>query len=91
MSEKKKAPGVQARVIKSRRQQPVVKAETATQLSEQAATSFSEWLDPPVAMRGCKSMVEHSSILPQCIKAYKNNVAVVRAACQSCKSKRRYQ
>lgn len=75
MSEKKPAPGVNCRVIKARNAQPVVKADTATQLSEETSRNASEWINPETEMRGLKVMVTHSSILPQCIRAYKNNIA----------------
>ncbi len=34
-----------------------------------------EWIEPPVQLRGLKEMVKHSTILPQCIRAYKDNIA----------------
>lgn len=75
MSNKKQPPGVACHIIKARDQQPVVKAETETQLSEETSRSASEWISPPVPLEGFKIMVSHSSILPQCIRAYKNNIA----------------
>ncbi|MGN1480742.1 phage portal protein [Porcipelethomonas sp.] len=36
---------------------------------------FSEWIAPSLSFEGLKNMVEHSSILPQCISAYKSNIA----------------
>lgn len=75
MSDKKIIPGVSCRVIKARAPQPVQKAETVTQLSVQESLSAYEWVSPPVALAGLKIMVSHSSILPQCIRAYKNNIA----------------
>ncbi|WP_195985367.1 phage portal protein [Clostridium sp. D33t1_170424_F3] len=75
MSDKKELPGVACRVVKARGPAPVQKAETPTQLSVQASQSASEWVSPPVPLSGLKVMVSHSSILPQCIRAYKNNIA----------------
>ncbi|MGN0621825.1 MAG: phage portal protein [Porcipelethomonas sp.] len=37
--------------------------------------SGSDWLAPSLPLEGLKNMVEHSSILPQCISAYKSNIA----------------
>lgn len=73
MSEKKVLPGVSVHIVKAAR--PIEKAETATHLSTQEATNASEWINQPVDMHGLKVMVTHSSILPQCIRAYKNNIA----------------
>lgn len=75
MSDKKQLPGVACHVIKAHDPQPVTKADTATQLSEETSRSASEWITPDVDLRGLKIMVSHSSILPQCIRAYKNNIA----------------
>lgn len=35
----------------------------------------SDWFAPSLSLDGLKNMVEHSSILPQCISAYKSNIA----------------
>ncbi len=56
----------------------LIKAREALIGSSQLNSDYSfsdEWLEPPQDMRGLKHMVEHSSILPQCIRAYKNNIA----------------
>lgn len=53
----------------------ISKADTSTQLSEQEAYNASVWVNPPFDMRGLKKMVVESSILPQCIRAYKSNIA----------------
>lgn len=52
---------------------PVEKADSSTQVSNQ--TSGSVWVTPRADLRGLKVMVSQSSILPQCIRAYKNNIA----------------
>ena len=69
----KKRANVAAHIIKAAA--PVVKAENPTQLDQSAETALSEWISPPADLRGLKTYVEHSSILPQCIRAYKNNIA----------------
>nr|WP_280634202.1 phage portal protein [Anaerovorax sp. IOR16] len=33
------------------------------------------WIEPPIQLDGLNTMVEHSTILPQCIRAYKDNIA----------------
>ena len=33
------------------------------------------WIEPQTELSGLKVMVEHSTILPQCIRAYKDNIA----------------
>lgn len=68
-----KQPQVKAHIFKAAA--PVTKAETPTQITEQDSSAVSDWLSPPADLRGYKAMVSHSSILPQCIRAYKNNIA----------------
>ena len=77
---KRMQPGkVQARIIKAWNQPPdpapVQKADASTQITRDEAFNSSEWISPPVRMEGYERMVEESSILPQCIRAYKNNIA----------------
>lgn len=69
----KKRANVAAHIIKA--EAPIAKAENPTQLDENSASGLSEWLSPPADLRGFKLYAEHSSILPQCIRAYKNNIA----------------
>lgn len=73
----KKHPGkVTARIIKAHDlAQPVSKAETSTQLSREDVYTVGDWIQPPARMEGLERMVSESSILPQCIRAYKNNIA----------------
>jgi len=52
---------------------PITKADKPTQVSGQSNASI--WATPSVDQRGLKVMVSQSSILPQCIRAYKNNIA----------------
>ena len=73
MSEEKKQRPVQmsVRVIAPK---PVEKAENAAQLDKDDGTNAGDWLSPPLDMRGLKTMVTQSTILPQCTRAYKNNI-----------------
>ena len=66
-----------ARVIKGRTQddRAVRKAETTTQVTTQEQYNASEWIAHPVNLAGLKNLVTDSTILPQCIRAYKNNIA----------------
>jgi len=66
---------VNVHVIKARACEPINKAETATQVAAVKEGSASQWITPSIDMRGLKAMVSHSTILPQCIRAYKNNIA----------------
>jgi len=73
MSDEKKQRQYGVRIVKE--QGPVAKAETPTQLSEKELRNASMWLTPPVDLRGLKALATNSTILPQCIRAYKNNIA----------------
>ncbi len=73
MSEKPKKPQIKVSVVKSAA--PVKKAENSTQLNREDAYSGNEWLANPVDIRGLAVMVDESTILPQCIRAYKSNIA----------------
>jgi len=64
---------IAAHIIKA--VEPVAKAETPTHVSEREAANASVWINPTVDQRGLKVMVTQSSILPQCTRAYKNNIA----------------
>lgn len=68
--------GMQVRIIKEQRQQaPVEKAENSVQLTEQEVYNAGDWITPPNELKGLRNLVKHSTILPQCIRAYKNNIA----------------
>lgn len=68
--------GMQVRIIKEQRQQALVeKAENSVQLTEQEVYNAGDWITPPNDLRGLRNLVKHSTILPQCIRAYKNNIA----------------
>lgn len=53
----------------------VVKSEITTQINENEAFNAGDWIEPPTDLRGYKELVNNSAILPQCIRAYKNNIA----------------
>lgn len=64
------------RIIKaSEDPSPIAKAENTTHLESSDEYVASDWLKPPIDLVGLKELVNHSSILPQCIRAYKNNIA----------------
>lgn len=67
---------VHARVIKEMQpvRTPVKKAETSTQIEMQEAYNGSEWIQQPVNLHALERYVSESSILPQCIRSYKNNI-----------------
>lgn len=69
----KKLPGMQVRIIKAQGQ--VEKADTSVQITQQEAYNAGDWITPRHDMRGLAKLVENSTILPQCIRAYKNNIA----------------
>lgn len=76
----KKAGRVKATIIKADRSgQPedinIKKADVSTQVTEESVYNAGEWIEPPMNLEGFKVLVNESSILPQCIRAYKNNIA----------------
>lgn len=85
MANNKKSPSIGVKIIKSdaestplsvfTNRQPVEKSDKSEQLSRVNSASASEWISHPVDMRGLKELVDDSTILPQCIRAYKNNIA----------------
>lgn len=70
----KKQSGMQVRIIKEQGK-PIEKADTSTQLSQEQAFNAGDWITPPNDLRGLRNLVKNSTILPQCIRAYKNNIA----------------
>lgn len=69
-------PKQQIRIIKEQRQQaPIEKADTSLQLTEQEVYNAGDWITPPNDLIGLRNLVKNSTILPQCIRAYKNNIA----------------
>lgn len=68
--------GMQVRIIKEQGQQaPIEKADTSVQLTEQEVYNAGDWITPINDLRGLRNLVKNSTILPQCIRAYKNNIA----------------
>lgn len=65
--------GISTRLIKSTA--PIEKAAASTEIQSNMNGGYSDFIAPPTDLRGYKKLVNHSSILPQCIKAYKNNIA----------------
>ncbi len=53
----------------------VEKSDKGEQLDPSIQTSASDWIPHPIDMRGLKMLVDNSTILPQCIRAYKSNIA----------------
>lgn len=76
---KKKTPQVRARVIKAddpvQQGMNIKKADSSTQVTAEEAYNAGDWIEPPQRLEGYKRLVTESSILPQCIRAYKNNIA----------------
>lgn len=73
MSDIKQKPTISAKIIKaSQPEKTIAKAEQSTAIVDSNAFI---WIDPPVNQQGLKVMVDHSTILPQCIRAYKDNIA----------------
>lgn len=66
---------VHARIIKGVHSDTVRKAETSTQIAPQDAFNAGDWITSVNDMRGLMALVKHSTILPQCIRAYKSNIA----------------
>lgn len=89
MANNKHSPSVGVKIIKSddksaplsvftdrkSAEKSVEKSDKSEQLSRDNSSNASEWISHLVDMRGLKELVDDSTILPQCIKAYKNNIA----------------
>ncbi len=54
---------------------PISKADGSLQISPEEAYTAGIWTKPPFDLRGLSKMVDESTILPQCIRAYKSNIA----------------
>lgn len=52
----------------------IMKSETPEQRSEVTQINAVEWIQHTIDQRGLKELVQHSTVLPQCIRAYKNNI-----------------
>ena len=85
MDEKKApTPRMDVKIIKSSsidtptvfyEQQKVEKSDKGEQLDPSIQISASDWIPHAIDMRGLKILVDNSTILPQCIRAYKSNIA----------------
>lgn len=85
MADNKHSPNVGVKIIKSDEdsipfsvftdRKAIEKSDKSEQLSRESSANASEWISHPIDMRGLKELVSDSTILPQCIKAYKNNIA----------------
>lgn len=83
MSDKAKAPVTGVKIVKSQfdtyldpiYSQRIEKSDKSEQLDESVNISSSDWIPHWLDMAGLEAMVQHSTILPQCIRAYKNNIA----------------
>lgn len=83
--EKKSGPKVAVRIVKQNEplnpptvfydQRKIEKSDKSEQLDPAVSISASNWISHPVDMRGLKELVDDSTILPQCIRAYKSNIA----------------
>ena len=73
MSEQKKPGLVGVRVIKER-SAPVAKSLSPTQVDYENTLAAGDWIEPPVDLFGLRVMVSQSTILPQCARAYRNNI-----------------
>ncbi|MCM1227499.1 MAG: phage portal protein [Clostridium sp.] len=63
---------VHAEIFKT--EEPIRKSDKPENLSPESEFPC-EWITPLLDLKGLENMVEHSSILPQCISAYKANIA----------------
>lgn len=70
--------GVSVTVIKAddeTRMEPVLKAESSVQIDEDEKMHANDWPEPELPLDGLEEIVKNSSILPQCCRAYKSNIA----------------
>lgn len=74
---KKKLANVGARVVKSLAKEEdeiIQKALTPTYVELEETKNASEWIKQPFMLEGFRNIVNHSTVLPQCIRAYRNNI-----------------
>lgn len=62
---------IKATIIKS----DIQKALTPTEIQDASYALDNNFIAPSADLRGLKTLVDNSFILPQCIRAYKNNIA----------------
>lgn len=53
----------------------IIKADSSTQIAEDEKRVAGDWLEPDLPLESLEQMVKNSNILPQCIRAYKSNIA----------------
>lgn len=53
----------------------IIKADAPTQIEVDEKRNASDWTEPDLPLENLGEMVKNSGILPQCIRAYKNNIA----------------
>ena len=76
MSDGKK--GVSVTVIKADDDtvaKPVIKAEHSIQIDEDEKRYANDWPEPELPLDGLEEIVKNSSVLPQCCRAYRSNIA----------------
>lgn len=73
MSEQKKPGMVGVHIIKERTA-PVAKSLSPTQVDPENTIAAGDWIEPPIDLFGLRVMVTQSTILPQCARAYRNNI-----------------
>jgi PBSX family phage portal protein len=61
---------IAARIIK-----PIAKQSTTNQAQSNVSAAGDDFIAHHTDLRGLKTLVSNSTILPQCIRAYKNNIA----------------
>ncbi|MDD3029775.1 MAG: phage portal protein [Alphaproteobacteria bacterium] len=67
---------VNVRVIKSN-EPPlggIAKADHVTSIQPEEKSTAGDWIEPPFSFDGLDVLYSHSTILPQCINAYKGNI-----------------
>ena len=69
--ENQKSGKVNVRIIRA----PIAKSDKPEHLSTEEGYNSAEWINPPMDLHGLRAMVKGSTILPQCINAYKRNIA----------------
>lgn len=74
MSEKIKQTSVGVRVIKGHSYTPITKSLSLEQVDRQESLTGVEWLEPHLYLDGLRALVLRSTILPQCARAYRNNI-----------------
>jgi len=82
MAEQKSQRQVGVKLIKSKfdtykdlAPKQIAKSDTSEQLEEAESFNANEWITHRIDMYGLRFLVEHSTILPQCVRAYMSNIA----------------